>query len=175
MADNIDLLIQKMCDKQEDEAFIYADKLAEIGGEEVLYKLIEVLKGEDYESAYLAARGLSAMEQNEAALDPLLEVIHDKSNKMRNGNFVQALEGFDLSGSFVDILRIYLFGNFKSSTLAKEYLDYTEFDITPRVIRKAEKHWHHFQNNSANDQAFEIKKQEVEDIMTDLKGMFEEE
>ncbi|AGA79664.1 HEAT repeat domain-containing protein [Echinicola vietnamensis] len=174
MTQDIDLLIHKMCDKQEEEAFVYADKLAEIGGEEVLEKLIHVLKGEDVESAYLAARGLAVMENNDAALDPLLEVIHDKKNKGHNGTFVQALEGFDISGKFVDILRIYLFGNFKASLLAKDYLDYTEFDITPRVIRKAEKHWKHFQNNSASDQEYDIKKQEVEEILGELKEMFDQ-
>ncbi|QDH80503.1 HEAT repeat domain-containing protein [Echinicola soli] len=174
MAQDIDLLIQKMCDKQEEEAFNYADQLAEIGGKEVLERLVEVLKGEDMESAYLAARGLAAMENNDAALDPLLEVIHDKQNKMRNGTFVQSLEGFDLSDKFVDILRVYLFGNFKASLLAKEYLDYTEFEITPRVIRKAEKHWKHFQNNSANDQEYDIKKQEIEEILGEMRGMFDE-
>ena len=175
MAANIDLLIQKMCDKQEEEAYNYADQLAEIGGEEVLNKLVEILKGEDIESAYLAARALSAMEDNQEALEPLLEVIHDHKNKMKNGTFVQALEGFDLSSKFVDVLRIYLFGNFKASFLAKEYLDYTEFDITPRVIRKAEKHWNHYQNNSKQDESFEIKKQEVEEILADLQAMFGEE
>ncbi|MBD8489249.1 HEAT repeat domain-containing protein [Echinicola sp. CAU 1574] len=174
MAANIDLLINKMCDKKEEEAYIYADELAEIGGEEVLNKLLIVLKGEDVESAYLAARALSAMENNQEALAPLLEVIHDKNNKMKNGTFVQSLEGFDLSEKFVDILRIYLFGNFKASFLAKDYLDYTEFDITPRTIKKAEKHWKHFQNNSKQDEAFEIKKEETESILNDLKAMFDE-
>ncbi|WP_215226117.1 HEAT repeat domain-containing protein [Echinicola shivajiensis] len=174
MAANIDLLIQKMCDKQEEEAYVYADQLAEIGGEEVLQKLVLVLKGEDIESGYLAARALSAMEDNQAALEPLLEVIHDKNNKMKNGTFVQALEGFDLSSKFVDVLRLYLFGNFKASFIAKDYLDYTEFDITPRTIKKAEKHWNHFQNNSKHDESFDIKKEEVESILSDLKSMFEE-
>ncbi len=174
MEANINLLFEKMCDKQDEEAFLHADKLAKIGGEEVKSKLIDILKGEDKEDAYLAARALSLMDDNQDALEPMLEVIHDHANSQHNGLFVQALEGFDLSEKFVDIFRIYLFGNFKASLLAKQYLDYTEFDITPRVIRKAEKHWKHFQNNSRQDDSFDLKNMEVESILTDLKAMFEE-
>ncbi|MDN3670855.1 HEAT repeat domain-containing protein [Echinicola jeungdonensis] len=174
MAESIDQLIQNMCNKADEDAFLYADKLSQIGTKEVLEKLIEILKGEDIEDAYLAVRALSQMENNQEALEPLMEIIHSPANKDKNGIFVQYLEGFDLSQKFVDILRLYLFGNFKTSFLAKNYLDYTEFDITPRVIRKAEKHWKHFQHNCNHDHTYEIKKQEVESILGDLKAMFEE-
>ncbi len=174
MPESIDQLIQKMCNKSDEDAFKYADELAQIEREEVLEKLIGILKGEDIEDAYLAARALSQMENNQQALDPILEIIHAPANKNKNGIFVQYLDGFDLSQKFVDILRMYLFGNFKTSFLAKNYLDFTEFDITPRIIRKAEKHWNHFQHNSSHDESYEIKKQEVESILGDLKDMFEE-
>ncbi|MBS9524607.1 HEAT repeat domain-containing protein [Litoribacter ruber] len=175
MEKNIEYLLEKMCNPQEEEAYKYADELAEIGGEEVLQRLITLIKSEDKECAFLAARSLSKIENNQEALDPLLEAIHEKDNKNQNGAFVQALEGFDISSKFVDILRIYLFGNFKASTIAKSYLDYTEFDITPRVIKKAEKHWNHFTNNSKQDEAFELKKAEVEEMLSEMKSMFEEE
>jgi hypothetical protein len=174
MDSNIENLFSRMCDKQEEEAFKFADKLAEIGGEEVLNKLIELVKNEDIECVHLAARALAKMEDNQSALDTIMDAIHDNSNRHQNGALVQALEGFDLSSSFVDIFRIYLFGNFKSSLLAKEYLDYVEFDVTPRVIKKAEKHWNHFINNSKHDEEFEIKKTEVEEMLSEMKAMFEE-
>jgi hypothetical protein len=115
------------------------------------------------------------MDQNNKALEPLLEVIHDKNNKQKNGALVEVLDSFDLRENFVDVLRIYLFGNFKASILAKDYLDHKEFDITPRVIKKAEKHWNHYQNNIKMDEEFEIKKKEVDAIFIDLRSMFEEE
>ncbi|MDO9553920.1 HEAT repeat domain-containing protein [Rhodonellum sp.] len=176
MENKIANLFGKMCDKNEDESFEYADKLAKIGTEEVVDELIRILKGEDMDSAILAARALSKTENNEKALEPLLELIHDTAYKNKNGAFVQALEGFDLGSKFVDILRIYLFGNFKASALAKEYLDYTEFDLTPRVIKKIEKHWSHFENNiSKEDDEYIIKKQEIEKIRMDMKELFESE
>lgn len=174
MDSNIENLFARMCDKQEEEAFKFADKLAEIGGEEVINKLIELVKSEDIECVHLSARALAKMEDNQSALDTIMDAIHDNSNRHQNGALVQALEGFDLSSSFVDIFRIYLFGNFKSSLLAKEYLDYVEFDVTPRVIKKAEKHWNHFINNSKHDEEFEIKKSEVEEMLSEMKAMFEE-
>jgi hypothetical protein len=176
MEQNISFLLDKMCDKNEDESYVYADKLATIGTEEVVDALITVLKGEDLENAYLAARALKNIEDNQKALEPMLELIHQKSMQNKNGVFVDALEGFDLSEHFVDVFRIYLFGNFKSSLLAKEYLDFVEFNITPRVVKKAEKHWNHFLNNSsptADD--FLLKKEEAEMIISEINSLFEEE
>lgn len=172
MTQTIQDLIQKMCDKNEAEAYRHADKLAALGTEEVMQALLEVLTSEDLDDAYLAARALSKMDNNQMALVSLFEVIHDKKNQSRNGGFVQMLEGFDLAESFVDLLRIYLFGNFKASLLAKEYLDTIEFDITPRVLKKAEKHWNHFINNvNPNSDDFEIKKAEVEEILFEIKEL----
>ncbi|MFD2036143.1 HEAT repeat domain-containing protein [Belliella marina] len=176
MDNKIPYLLEKMCDKSENEAYDYADKLAEIGTEEVVDQLIEIIKGDDLDNAYLAARALGKIENNQKALDPLLEVIHDSGNKNKNGQFVQALEGFDLSNKFVDLFRVYLFGNFKSSNLAKHYLDYVEFDLTPRVLKKAEKHWNHFENNvSKESDDYLMKKDEVETIFQEIKNLFSEE
>ena len=176
MENKIPYLLEKMCDKSEAEAFEYADKLAEIGTEEVVDQLVEIIKGEDQDAAYLAARALGKIENNQKALDPLMEIILDSKNKNTNGLFVQALEGFDLSGKFVDLLRIYLFGNFKSSNLAKDYLDHVEFDLSPRTIKKAEKHLKHYENNvDKESDDFLIKKEEVEVILQEIKQLFLEE
>lgn len=175
MENEIDFLIQRMIDKNEQEAYKYADQLGEIGTDEAMEKAISILENEDMESAYLAARALGKMKHNNKALGPLLEVIHDKKNKKNTGALVEVLEAFDLSENFVDILRIYLFGSYKASALAKEYLDHSEFDITPRVIKKAEKHWRHYQSNTKKDDVFELKKKEVENILNDLRSLFEGE
>ncbi|MCH7400243.1 HEAT repeat domain-containing protein [Belliella kenyensis] len=174
MDNKIQSLFIKMCDKSEDEAYAYADQLAEIGTEEILDKLIEILNGEDIDNSYLAARALSKMEHNQKAIEPLLELIHHHKNKHRNGQYVQALEGFDLSERFVDLLRIYLFSNFKSSTLAKYYLDYVEFDLSPRTLKKAEKHWGHYENNvDKESDDYLIKKEEVLTMFEEIKALFE--
>lgn len=174
MEEEIDQLIAKMTNKEESEAFRYSNQLAKIDNEQVMEKMITLLYDESYDTKYLAARTLGLMKNNAAALDPILEAINDKRNQHQNGGMAEALTHFDCSHKFVDILKLYLFGDFKVSAMAKLVLDYQEFDITPRTIRKAEKHWNHFSNNTKHDEAYEQKKSETEAILSDLKALFEE-
>jgi hypothetical protein len=175
MENSVDFLIERMTDKEEREAFKYVEKLAAIGGEEVFAKTLQLLKSEDWEIASLAAKVMGRLGQRDKALDTLMEIIHDRDNVTRSGELVEALEAFDLSNHFVDVLKIYLFGSYKASVLAKEYLDHTEFDITPRVIKKAQKHWKHYQNNVKRDEAYEIKESEVQEIFRDLEDLFSQD
>ena len=172
--EKVAVFIQKLQEPSNDSAYYYSDQLAEIGGEEVLKELITLLSHENEEVKYLAARTLGAMESNAEAYTPLLEAINDKKNKSCSGGLTEGLEGFDCSSKFVDIFKLYLFGNLKTSGLAKRMLDYEEFEITPRVIRKAEKHWVHYQNNVKHDDEFEVTKVEVEAFLNDIKTLFEE-
>lgn len=172
MENNVDFLIERMTDSEEQEAFKYAEKLATMGGEEVYTKVLGLLESEDWQTSSLAAKVLGQLAQKDEALDKLMEIIHNRDNITRSGELVEALEAFDLSNHFVDVLRIYLFGSYKASVLAKGYLDHTEFEISPRVIKKAQKHWKHYQNNVKKDEAFEIKEREVQEIFKDLEGMF---
>jgi hypothetical protein len=164
----IDDLMLKFLNKEENDPYQFGDKLAKIGTPEVRQKLIAVVKGNDMDEAYLATKVLGKMEDNSEGLDAVLEVIHLPANRGTNGGLVSLLDDFDLSDKFVDIFRIYLFGNFKAHSLAKEYLDYTEFNITPRTLKKAEKHWNHFLNNSRADEWFELKRQEAEVIFKEI-------
>lgn len=174
MKNDIDQLIAKMCDKSESEAYVYSDKLAKLGGDELLLRLLELLKSEDMETSLLAARTLAMMDNNQQALNAFFELIHSPNYKNKNGYFVQLLDGFDLTNSFVDLFRIFLFGNFKSSSLAKEYLDTVEFDITPRVLKKAEKHWKHFLNNvDTNSDEFQAIKGDAEEILLEIKELLD--
>ncbi|TDQ19074.1 HEAT repeat protein [Algoriphagus boseongensis] len=173
MQDEIQKLFDRMTDPKESEAYHFADKLGSLADEEIKDKLIELVKGEDWEVSYLACRALSKTKFNEEALDAIFEKIFDRNNKAIQGAFVQILEEFDLNNRFVDLFRVYLFGNFKASTLAKDYLDGIEFDITPRTIKKAEKHWNHYLHNPEDEGSLAIKKSEVEPMFKELKDLFE--
>ncbi len=175
MEEEVQKLLDKMCDPIESNAYFFADKLGKVADEDVKGKLIELVKGDNWEHAYLASRALSVSNFNEEGLDAILEAIFDKKNKANQGEFVQIMEEFDLSGRFVDVFKIYLFGNFKSSTLAKSYLDEVEFDITPRTIRKAEKHWNHYLFNPEEEGSVILKKSEVEPMLQEMKQLFLEE
>lgn len=172
MQEEIQKVLNRMCDPKEDEAYHFADKLGAMADEETKNHLITLVKGDNWEIAYLACRALSKTQWNEESLDAVFEAIFDKKNKSVQGAFSQILEEFDLSERFVDIFRVYLFGNFKASTLAKDYLDSVEFDITPRTIRKAEKHWNHYLHNPEDEGSLALKKSEVEPMLSELKELF---
>lgn len=175
MEEEIQKLMDQMCDPNESNAYFFADKLGKVADDAVKDKLIELIKGDNWEHAYLASRALSISNYNDEGLDAILEAIFDKKNKATQGAFVQIMEDFDLSERFVDVFKIYLFGNFKSSTLAKSYLDEVEFNITPRTIRKAEKHWNHYLHNPEDEESMLLKKSEVEPIFLEMKQLFSEE
>lgn len=172
---HVDRLIEQLLDKSNEDPMKYGDQLVRIGGEEIQEKLIHVLKSGEMDDAFLATKVLSMMENKQQALDALFEVIHRPANQHQNGGLVSLVEEFDIIDKFVDLFRVYLFGNFKSSTLAKVHLDYAEFDITPRTLKKAQKHWNHFLNNSSNGDDFELKKAEAATILAELKALLEEE
>jgi len=175
MQEDIQKLFERMCDPKESEAYHFADKLGSVADEETKEKLIELVKGDSWEVAYLSCRALSKTKYQAEALDAIFETISDKKNKLVQGAFVQILEEFDLSDRFVDVFKVYLFGNFKASTLAKEYLDNVEFEITPRTLRKAEKHWNHYLHNPEDEGSVELKKSEVEPMFLEMKELFDQE
>lgn len=146
-----------------------SDRLADCDEEGVVPLLIELLQHENLETRYLAARTLSLMNQNAEALEALFEAIYNKENTSIQGDLVMTLEGFDLSNSYVEIFKLYLFGSFKVSKSSKALLDYEEFDITTRVLKKAKKHWSHYSNNIKQDDAFELRKMEVEEMLDELE------
>lgn len=172
MDQDLEFLFSKITDPNESEAYVFADKLGLKANEEAKDKLLELVKGDNWEIAYLACRALSKTIWQDEALDAIFDVIFDRKNKNLQGAFVQILEEYDLSLRFVDIFRVYLFGNFKASTLAKDYLDQVEFEITPRTIRKAEKHWNHYLHNPEDEGSMEIKKAEIEPMLLEMKELF---
>lgn len=172
MDQDLEFLFSKITDPNESEAYVFADKLGLKANDEAKGKLLELVKGENWEVAYLACRALSKTIWQDEALDAIFDVIFDRKNKNLQGAFVQILEEYDLSLRFVDIFRVYLFGNFKASTLAKDYLDQVEFEITPRTIRKAEKHWNHYIHNPEDEGSMAIKKAEIEPMLLEMKELF---
>ncbi|MBY0427409.1 MAG: HEAT repeat domain-containing protein, partial [Cytophagales bacterium] len=127
-------------DGQGPNAFESAEKLAKIGGEEVVNQLVILLSSANYDTVYLAASALSKCSDNSMATASVFELIKSGEQPFIKSILTETLAGFDCSEYFIELLKLYLFGSFKVSAMAKVILDEQEFAITPRVIRKAEKH-----------------------------------
>lgn len=169
----ISQLIAQLHDKTNDDAYLASDLLAKNGSEEVVNAMIELLQSTDTETKIMAARTLGLIKNNAVALDALLETIDN--NPSIAGDLMVFLDGFDLSDKFVPIFKYSLYGSFKVVSIAEELLDYKEFDITPRVLKKATKAWNHYVNNVKHDEVFELKKEEVEGMLEDLRDYLENE
>jgi hypothetical protein len=175
MAKEIENAFADITGELNDKSFNASNYLASVGTEEVVLKLIELFKSNDTEARLIAARTLGLIKNNELALPLMLEALKQPENASILGELLMALEGFDISDSYVEIFKHYLFGSFKVSRVATDLLDHKEFNITARVIKKAQKHWSHYANNVKHDEAFELQKIEVEERMNDLKSFVETE
>ncbi len=176
MTEEASRLLEQLIIPEHDKAYEISDRLGNIADEAVVDALIIMLKHHEDDACILAARtlGLIEVSLNEKALIPLLEAINLPENKTIAGELIVSLEGFDLSDQFVAIFKLYLFGSFKVSMIAKELLDYKEFTITPRVLKKSLKHWHHYTNNVKQDDAFLLRKAEVEEMLADIEAFLED-
>jgi len=163
-------LVKVLSEEIDDDSYKASDSLGYIGTAEVVESMIGLLIHPNPESRFLASRTLALIKDNDKALDPLLEAIQAKENSQQSGDLMMALESFDVSSKYVEIFKLYLFGSFKVSLIAKDLLDHKEFDISPRVLKKAIKHWNHYSNNVKQDDAFLLKKIEVEEILEDLSS-----
>ena len=169
--EEIETLIAKFYLKEEEEVFIYTDELAKMGGAEVKGRMLKLLFEDNEEVQYLAAATLSKIKDNQDILPDFFAAINHPLLRNRNSSLVEALSGFDVSDYFVDILKWYLIGGLKTSAMAKLLFDYTEFNITPRILKKARKHLHHFEYNSPKDDRSELKHYETMEILNDLEAL----
>jgi len=173
MSVDINPYVEQLKGELKETAYKASDALARIGSEEVVDEMIMLLEHPYSESRILAARTLGLMEHNERALEAIMNAVKNKENKAISGDILMCLEEYDISALYVDMFKLYLFGSFKVSTVAKGFLDFKEFDITARVIKKAEKHWSHYCSNVKQDEVFELKKVEVESMLNDLKAFLD--
>ncbi len=165
--------VEQLSGELNEKAFKASDSLGHIGSEEVVTAMISLLNHPYAESRIMAARTLGLVENNDNAIAPLMDAIKNKENSNIAGDMLVALEDFDLSELYVELFRLYLFGSYKVSMVAKDLLDHKEFNITPRVIKKAHKHWDHYSNNIKQDELYTLRKIEVEKMLQDLKSFLD--
>ncbi len=173
MSVDIAPLVGQLSGQLNDNAYEVSDALSKIGTDDVVKAMIDLLSNPNKESRFIAARTLALIENNALALEPILIAVNANENKDQAGDLLMALEDFDVSDKYVEIFKLYLFGSFKVSMVAKDLLDFKEFDITARVLKKATKHWNHYCNNVKQDDGFALRKLEVEAMLGELKDYIE--
>jgi len=65
MQEEIQKALDHMCDPKESDAYHYADKVGAMADEETKGVLLNLVRGEDWEVAYLACRALSKTSWND--------------------------------------------------------------------------------------------------------------
>ncbi|MCC5921732.1 MAG: hypothetical protein LAT68_02815 [Cyclobacteriaceae bacterium] len=166
-------LLAAMLDKNEENAFRYAEELGKRNPTDLWDEFYRLLSEGNEEEKYLVARALQNMteltdEQGEAVFK-LLE-----KGKYREGVLMEALEAFSSESNFVDYFKVFLYGSFKSSALARLKLDHEEFVITPRTLKKLAKNWEHFSHNTSKNDHYQHKKEYYETILSEMEGLLSE-
>ena len=110
-----------------------ADRLGQIGGDEVLDFLISLIELDNPDIRNRAALALEDIKDNRA-LEPLLIAIFKKENHNYNGTMVFALESLDCRHKFKEIFKILFFETYESkisvyAILSDQIFDFTEEDL----------------------------------------------
>ncbi len=160
--------------ENDDDAIIASDWLAKNLTDDIYHFLIELL-GSDEESMRDIAAVTLAKTNDNRAIEPLFEAIKKKENENQRGVLVGCLAAFDIDAHFIDIFKLYLFGNFKVSAFAFDLLNTKSFDIRPRTLKKASKAIHHFSHNiGQDDEIAQERKEEGEVILKELEELLTE-
>lgn len=116
------------------------DKLAKIGGNEIVDFLISLL---DLNDPWIRNRAALALEEikDNRALEPLFKTIFKKENHSNNGTLVFALKSMDCSKKLKDIFKILFYETYESKISADSILSGQIFDFTKRDILEIQELW----------------------------------
>ena len=116
----------------EDKAIEASNFLANRLDDEILTFLIDLLDSNDELIRDMAAITL-AKNPDIRVVEPLFNAILKSENENARGVLVNCLAYFEIDDHFVDVFKLYLFGNFKVSPFAFDLLNSKSFDIRPRT------------------------------------------
>ena len=110
-----------------------ADKLSQIGGDDITCFLMSLIELDNSRIRDIAAIALSDINDNRA-LEPLLKAIFKKENHNQNGTLVYALESLDCSKNLKDIFKILFYETFEAkigayTILTEQTFEFTENDL----------------------------------------------
>ncbi|MRX47128.1 HEAT repeat domain-containing protein [Pedobacter puniceum] len=117
-----------------------ADRLGQIGGDEVVDFLISLIALDNSGIRNRAALALEDIKDNRA-LEPLLTAIFKKENHNYNGTMVFALESLDCSQKLKEIFRILFYETYESKISAYAILSDQIFDFTKEDLLEIQNMW----------------------------------
>ncbi len=141
-----------------------ADRLGQIGSDEVVHFLISLLALENSGIRDRAALALADI-KDDRALEPLLTAIFKKENYNYNGTLVYALEFLNCSQKFKDVFKILFFETDEAKIGAYTILTEQEFDFTEQDLIEIKQMWEDCKCKPEICPGFENK--ETKDMMQD--------
>jgi hypothetical protein len=115
-----------------------ADRLADMGTEESVQLLVDYLQSNENFTRNAAALGLMRT-GNQKYLSPLINRIKELGPQEEIGTLVYALESFDCNTILLDIVSLYLEGNFEVRQATTNILNEQSFQVTKKELEKIEK------------------------------------
>lgn len=106
-----------------------ADRLGEIGGEDVFQFLISMLDSDDSGVRNRAALALAEI-KDDRALEPLFNAIFKNGNRNYNGTLVFALESLNCKDWLVKLFDILFYESYEAKISAAAILDDQEFEFS---------------------------------------------
>lgn len=117
-----------------------ADRLGEIGGNEVVDFLISLTALDNSGIRNRAALALADIQDNRA-LEPLLTAIFKKENHHYNGTMVFALTSLDCSQKLKEIFKILFYESYEAKLSAYTILSDQIFDFTKKDLLEIQNMW----------------------------------
>lgn len=133
------------------------NRLAKIGGPEVVDFLISLLNLDNSSIRNSAALALEEIKDNRA-VEPLLNSIFKKENHNYNGTMVFALKSLDCSRYLTDIFKILFYETYEAKLSAFAILNDQIFEFTEAEIREVQKIWADCKLNPKSCEGYEDEK-----------------
>ena len=142
-------------------AMAAADKLGEIGGDEVLNFLIQVLKSSNASQRNSAALALREIGDNRAA-EPLWQEILNPQNRNQRATMVYALERLDCSQKLPELFDLLFYGSYEAQMYAGTILDEQVFEFSEADLHTIQSKWDDLRKRPEKCVDFELRKDDIQ-------------
>jgi len=141
-----------------------ADRLGEIGGDEVVNFLIALL---DLDKPGIRNRAALALEdiKDNRALEPLLKAIFKNENHNYNGTMVFALESLDCSEKLKEIFQILFYESYEAKISADAILSDQKFEFTKQDLVDIQEMWEDCKLHPEKCPAYQDSKEMIENAV----------